>query len=121
MVERSAGIGARSALELLHIVNGKAWEDCAAVFNQITRIGPKSMAKLARNDVKSECGWNKLTQVGTIYWRWMQASSKRFSVVVRRLAGRCSRKPRACLVLQCPLGECLWIKLIQPIVQHRRP
>jgi hypothetical protein len=41
--------------------------------------------------------------------------------VVRRLAGRCSRKPRACLVLQCPLGECLWIKLIQPIVQHRRP
>ena len=61
MCERFAGIGARSALQLLHAVNGKAWEDNTAVFSQIRRIGPKSIAVLGSNGIKSRSRTSSLT------------------------------------------------------------
>lgn len=60
MCLRRAGEGSRSALELLHTVNGKGWEDSTAVFTQVSKLGPKSIRMLAQNEITS---WEKLGNV----------------------------------------------------------
>jgi hypothetical protein len=65
-IEKKYGIAIRSALELLHTVNGKAWEDSATIFRQVHQIGkvpkvgrtltsgPKSITILGNNDMTCE-------------------------------------------------------------------
>lgn len=50
---RKHGIASRSALELQRIINGKAWEHMATVFQQLRNIGPKSMRVLGGNGIHS--------------------------------------------------------------------
>ena len=38
-LERQLGEVCRAAIELVHVVSGKAWEDCSTVFRQLDRIG----------------------------------------------------------------------------------
>jgi hypothetical protein len=49
------GRALKSALQLNHIICGKAWEDTAGVFRQIETIGPKSIGKLNQEGVHCEC------------------------------------------------------------------
>lgn len=65
-VEKKFGGAAVSALELLHTINGKAWEDSPAIFRELDHIGPKSIAVLAANGVTCEWKQGGLTQRGTI-------------------------------------------------------
>lgn len=43
---RNRGTASRASLELLRVVNGKAWEDSAAVFRQIPMIGTFYVAQI---------------------------------------------------------------------------
>ena len=67
--ERQFGQGAKNAMDLLHVVHGKAWEDTANVFRQVkpigscafitsaktnSRAGPKSMLVLASRRILCE-------------------------------------------------------------------
>lgn len=54
LTTRNFGSASKHGLELLRIVNGKAWEDQASVFQQLRNIGPKSMKVLGANNVLSE-------------------------------------------------------------------
>lgn len=47
------GAALRSALELSHIIFGKAWENCATIFRQIESVGPKSIEKLDLRGIRS--------------------------------------------------------------------
>lgn len=51
---RKYGGAALAALELLHTVHGKAWEDSPTIFRQIEKIGPKSITVLASNGISCE-------------------------------------------------------------------
>lgn len=48
------GAATLAALELVHTVHGKAWEDNSTVFRQIDKIGPKSITVLHSNNINSE-------------------------------------------------------------------
>jgi hypothetical protein len=54
MTTRNYGSASKAGLELLRIVNGKAWENQASIFQQLRNIGPKSMKVLGANNVLSE-------------------------------------------------------------------
>lgn len=60
-VEKRYGGAAVSALELLHTINGKAWEDSPAIFRELNNIGPKSVAVLASNGVTCKRKFAALT------------------------------------------------------------
>jgi ATP-dependent DNA helicase HFM1/MER3 len=62
MCVRRAGQGSRSALELLHTINGKAWEDHAAVLAQVPRMGPQSIRVLAHHGVNT---WEHLINLSS--------------------------------------------------------
>jgi hypothetical protein len=103
MVERHAGIGARSALELLHVVNGKAWEDSPAIFSQITKIGPKSIAVLAGHNVLSmsrkdplTTAWNDLLQKDAA---WIDGILSRGAPFGKNILEEASRLPRFSLAV----------------------
>lgn len=51
LTTRNYGSASQAGLQLLRIVNGKAWEDQASVFQQLRNIGPKSMKVLGANNV----------------------------------------------------------------------
>jgi hypothetical protein len=52
--QKDFGTAALHALELVHTVEGMAWEDNAAVFRQLDNIGPKSILSLASHRITSE-------------------------------------------------------------------
>ncbi|ORX35643.1 Sec63 Brl domain-domain-containing protein [Kockovaella imperatae] len=51
--EKELGRTLRAALELMHCVYGRAWEDDYTVLRQLLRIGPKSMKTLEANGIRS--------------------------------------------------------------------
>ena len=70
--ERHFGVAAKNALEMVHVIEGKAWEDTPCVFRQLDSIGgpernyenrkslpnagPKSILVLASRKINSELG-----------------------------------------------------------------
>jgi ATP-dependent DNA helicase HFM1/MER3 len=103
-VEKKYGVAVRSALELLHTVNGKSWEDHANVFRQIPRLGPKSLAVLAANGITCEFSWylEISSSAELIHQRSMTFASSRVaasrcgSTVTLRTASSSSSGPSRC-------------------------
>lgn len=85
---RKYGGAALAALELLHTVHGKAWEDSPTIFRQIEKIGPKSITVLASNGISCELNHSELQltpQPSTTLSSWILAASRCGSTDTRRL------------------------------------
>ena len=53
-IAKKMGNAARHALELLHVVQGQAWENNATIFRQLDKIGKSSDQTSSRADVSQD-------------------------------------------------------------------